>query len=257
MGAPIRTAQRATTQAQRAVLDLRRLILGGELAAGDRLFEVELAERLGLSRTPLREALGLLQYEGLLDRRKGGGFSVRAFVFADVTDAIEMRGVIEGTIARLAAERGVAPEALEAMRDAVGALDTVVDGDADRVDFTRYSDLNDTFHDALADMAASSVLRRQLDHVTRLPFASPGDFLSVQADDPAFLRSLFISQSQHRAVLEAIEAREGARAEAIMREHARQARRNFEFALNGNRALLQRLPGMALVSEHTFPGGET
>ena len=66
-----------------------------------------LAKEFSISRTPIREALSRLAEEGLLERARGGGFVVRSFAIADVLDMIELRGVLEGTAARLAAERGV------------------------------------------------------------------------------------------------------------------------------------------------------
>jgi DNA-binding GntR family transcriptional regulator len=100
------------THATRTVIELRKKILGGELKGGTRLYEVPLAEELEISRTPLRDAMSRLAEEGLLERAQSGGFVVRQFSFPDVIDAIELRGVLEGTAARLAAERGATPEAL-------------------------------------------------------------------------------------------------------------------------------------------------
>src|SRR5690554_4658921 len=97
------------THAMRAVIELREKIVSGEIPGGTRLFEVSMAESLNISRTPVREAMSRLAEEGLLDRARGGGFTVRTFGFADVVDAIELRGVLEGTAARLAAERGADP----------------------------------------------------------------------------------------------------------------------------------------------------
>src|SRR5438093_79098 len=94
----------AGSQTTKATLGLRELVFSGEFAPGERLSEVELAERLGVSRTPLRMALMTLAHEGLLEPLSRRGFVVRAFSRADVTDAIELRGVLEGTAARFARE---------------------------------------------------------------------------------------------------------------------------------------------------------
>ena len=108
------------THGMRALIELRQEDPGtASFPAGTRLFEVPLAEALAISRTPVREAMSRLAEEGLLDRAQGGGFVVRTFAFADVVDAIELRGVLEGTAARLAAERGVAPAALVRIRNVV------------------------------------------------------------------------------------------------------------------------------------------
>jgi GntR family transcriptional regulator, vanillate catabolism transcriptional regulator len=110
--------EKTATHAQRALVALRKRILGGELAGGTRLYEVALAEELGISRTPVRAALSVLAEESLLDRGAGGGFVVRSFAVRDVVDTIELRGVLEGTAARMAAERGV-PDSLMARGPAI------------------------------------------------------------------------------------------------------------------------------------------
>ena len=217
----------ASTHTTRALIDLRARILRGDLPGGTRLFEVALAEDLGISRTPVREAMSRLAEEGLLERVRGGGFTVRRFAPADVLDTIELRGVLEGTAARLAAERGVTAPALARLNALLADLDTCF-GAGDTVDLERYSELNALFHDALADAAGSAVLRAEIARVTRLPFASPSAFLPDRSRLGAFRRSLVVGQAEHRALVEAIVARQGARAEAVAREHARAARRNVE-----------------------------
>jgi GntR family transcriptional regulator of vanillate catabolism len=148
----------ARTHAMRALIALRRRILSGEIAGGTRLYEVPLAEDLQISRTPVREAMSRLVEEGLLERARSGGFLVRSFGVADVIDAIELRGVMEGTAARLAAERGVAPEDLAQIRDIVARLDECFGEEPGDVEFDRYSDLNAQFHEQLARLCRSKVV---------------------------------------------------------------------------------------------------
>src|SRR5512132_3325636 len=94
------------SQAVKAQLRLREMILAGELPGGSRIAELAIVEKLGVSRTPIRAALVRLEQEGLLQALPNGGFAVRTFSERDVSDAIEMRGTVEGLAARLAAERG-------------------------------------------------------------------------------------------------------------------------------------------------------
>ena len=235
------------TNVMRAVIDLREEILSGRLAGGTRLFEVPLAERLGISRTPVREALSRLAEEGLLDRAPGGGLSVRSFRFSDVVDAIELRGVLEGTSARLAAERGVQPAALARIRETVGRLDACFGPEPGAVDIEGYTEFNAEFHSQLASLSGSDVVRREIDRVNRLPFASPSAFLPARAYSPDFRLSLKATQEEHRSIVAAIAAREGARAEALAREHARAARINLELAMAEQGGLLNRMPELALV----------
>ncbi|BCH22883.1 GntR family transcriptional regulator [Mesorhizobium sp. L-8-10] len=235
------------THGRRAVIELREKIISGELPGGMRLFEVPLAETLDISRTPVREALSRLAEEGLLDRLPNGGFVVRKFGYADVVDSIELRGVMEGTAARLAAERGVSPEALARINDIVVQLDSCFGPGQDEVDFDTYSDLNERFHLELAALPGSEIIRREVERASALPFASPSAFLPNKTEIVAFRRSLWSAQEQHRALVQAIAAREGARAEAIAREHARTARHNLEYIFAKDPGLLTKIPGLALI----------
>jgi GntR family transcriptional regulator of vanillate catabolism len=155
--------------------------------------------------------------------------------------------VLEGTAARLAAERGVPPEAMARIEEIVARLDGCFGERLDEVDFDTYCELNAQFHLELAGLAGSDVVRREVERVTRLPFASPSAFLPNNADIAAFRRSLHMAQEQHRAIVAAIAAREGARAEALAREHARTARRNLDYVMVEDRSLIERVPGLALV----------
>jgi GntR family transcriptional regulator of vanillate catabolism len=216
-----------------ALLRLRDLILGGALEPGERLFELAVVERLGVSRTPVRAALSKLEDEGLLEALPGGGYAVRAFTRRDVDDAIEVRGVLEGAAARLAAERGASGEQIAAARALLSRIDAIVAAPAlSEAQFQDYMELNEAFHAALVAMAASPTLAKQLARSYALPFAAPSGFVMAQARLPEARTILVFAQEHHHSVLDAVEAREGARAEALMREHARLARRNLHMALS-------------------------
>ncbi len=235
------------SQTVTALLRLRELILSGALAPGERLSELSVVDQLGVSRTPVRAALARLEEEGLLEPIPSGGFAVRAFAVDDIRDALELRGTLEGLAARLAAERGVALPALNEMRRLLDSIDRVIGGgQISAADFSAYIGLNEQVHARLIDVAGSTVVARQIGRVMTLPFASPSAFLEAQGMLPEARAILTLAQEQHRAVLEAIENREGARAEAIMREHARLARRNLQLAL-GDQEVLRRVRGGALI----------
>lgn len=236
-----------SSQTVKALLSLRDLILTGELKAGDRISELAVVERLGVSRTPIRMALVRLEEEGLLELIPSGGFSVKAFAERDIYDAIEIRGTLEGLAARLAAERGLSQSALGAFKDCLAEIDALVARDEVTEElFSRYVDLNERFHALLIDFADSPVLARQLKRALNLPFASPNAFVRVQAELPEARMVMTIAQDHHRCAVRAIENREGARAEAIMREHARLAIRNLEFALR-NQRMRGLVPGSVLI----------
>lgn len=233
-------------QSQRALMGVRELVISGDIGAGSRLSEVALAERLGISRTPLRAALARLAEEGLVEAIPSGGYAVRSFAREDVVDAIELRGVLEGTALRLAAERGVAPKAMSELNQLLDAIDETLVGEIEDMDFDLYVELNARFHEMLWGLA-SQTIRREIERITSMPFASPSAFLDKQSDVPAFRRSLYGAQAQHRAMVNAIDQREGARAEALAREHARLARQNLEHVLDRDRSLIRRVPALSLV----------
>lgn len=236
------------SQAVKAQLRLRELILAGELAPGARIAELAIVERLGVSRTPIRAALMRLEQEGLLQALPNGGYAVRTFSERDVSDAIELRGTVEGLAARLAAERGVASVVLAEARACLAQVDELLRQPAlDDEAFTRYVALNERFHNLLSEMAGSGVIARELERVVSLPFASPSGFVVVQANSPQSRDMLIVAQDQHRQVLDAIERREGARAEAIMREHSRLAQRNLREAVQSPH--LHRMPGVRLIRQ--------
>jgi len=235
----------ASVQVQ-ALLRLREMILAGALPGGARIAELAIVEKLGFSRTPVRAALMRLEQEGLLDALPNGGYAVKTFSERDVSEAIELRGTLEGLSARLSAERGAAPVVLNEARECLREIDTVLSQPALNADaFSRYVSLNARFHALLSEMAGSAVIAKELGRVCSLPFASPSAFVVVQANSPGARDILIVAQDQHWQVLDAIERREGSRAESLMREHARIAQRNLREALLDQR--LDQMPGVRLI----------
>ena len=241
--APAGSSESAQVRAQ---LQLRELILSGELPGGMRIAELAIVERLGVSRTPIRAALLRLEQEGLLEALPNGGYAVRTFSERDISESIELRGTIEGLLARLAAERGAPPVVMGEARRCLEQIDNFLRSSAlSETAFSQYVALNERFHGLLREMAGSDVITHQLDRVMSLPFASPSAFVVEQADSPQARDMLVVAQDQHWQVVEAIERREGARAEAIMREHSRIAQRNLHLAVRNLAG--SGLPGVQLI----------
>jgi GntR family transcriptional regulator, vanillate catabolism transcriptional regulator len=232
------------SQTERVVLALRQMLLRGEFKPGERLAELTLVPRLGASRTPVRLALDRLAHEGLLEPLPTAGFRVREFALADIWDAIELRGVLEGTAARLAAERLADPEQLATLRrccrEASGLLPMTLDR------FIRYIELNELFHAELWRLPGSRMLLRSIENLLALPFAAPGALVFSDGGQVHSEIESVVAIEQHRAILDAIERREGTRAEAVAREHARVALRALERALK-DKDLFDRVPGARLV----------
>jgi GntR family transcriptional regulator of vanillate catabolism len=238
---------RAASQTARATLLLREMVIDGHFQPGERIKEIPLAAQLGVSRIPLRLVLDRLAHEGLLEIRPTRGFIVQQFSTVDIYDAIDLRGMLEGTAARLASERLNDPRDLLPLRESIEGMEVLFQKSKLTLDaFTSYIDLNARFHGSLVDLAHSRILRRAINQACSLPFASPSAFLLKQhflADS----RQLFlIALEHHRGILNAIENREGMRAETLAREHARLARRNLDTALQ-DRELLKSVRGGNLI----------
>lgn len=209
------------SQTIKAILRIREFILNGEFTPGERLLETVLVDRLQVSRTPIRAALARLTEQGLLERVPGGGYAVREFSKQDIHDAIEMRGAIEGLAARFAVERGIDKLALNPLKDCLAGIDALLEKrDLDNDDIARYLDLNDYFHHQLVSLPNSFVVEHMIERIVGLPFASPNAFVMAQQELSQSWQIFFIAQAHHRSIVEAIENREGARAEALAREHA-------------------------------------
>jgi GntR family transcriptional regulator of vanillate catabolism len=166
-----------------------------------------------------------------------GGYAVKTFSERDVSEAIELRGTLEGLSARLSAERGAPPVVLTEARNCLRAIDVVLCQPAlDDEAFASYVSLNARFHALLSEMAGSAVIAKELERVSGLPFASPSGFVVVQATSPQARDMLIVAQDQHWQVLDAI-------------EHSRLAQRNLREALQSQR--LDQMPGVRLIRKRS------
>lgn len=240
----------SSNQTAHTLTRLRELILSGDLQPGTRITELAMVERLGVSRTPIRAALQRLELEGLLDPLPGGGYKLRHFSEADVEDAIEVRATLEGLAARLAAERGVSNALLTRAREVLMCIDAILSEPLlTEQAFASYMVRNEELHSLLGEMCGSDVVKRQLERATNQPFAAPGTFLYVQAMMPQARMELIKGQDQHQSLFDAIARREGSRAEAIAREHARRGRRALIHAIHQRSTDL--VPGGALIKRRS------
>jgi GntR family transcriptional regulator, vanillate catabolism transcriptional regulator len=220
-----------STPLSQTALRIREMILRGELSPGQRVAEAPLAEMLGISRTPVRQALPLLAQEGLLTQHDSRGYMVRAFTATDITDAIDLRSVIEGLAARRVAEQGVSTTFVRELR---ACLD---DGDAlfrkrriEESDEARYADMNARFHALILTEANSPILSAALDRNNRVPFAAPQALAFDKTNLERTYDLLHYAHRQHHGIVDALERGHGARAENLMREHAITAKESINLA---------------------------
>jgi GntR family transcriptional regulator of vanillate catabolism len=208
------------TQLTRATIRIREMILRGRLKPGQRVAEAMLAELLRMSRTPIRQALPVLAKEGLLVESETRGYIVRTFTQSDILDAIDLRGAIEGLAARRVAERGPSRELLRELRDSLEAGDRIfkkrhmVESDE-----AAYSEMNGRFHALIVAEAGSAIFAQVLARNAGVPFASPEALAFDATDLEKMYDALNFAHRQHHAVVDALEGHQGARVEALMREH--------------------------------------
>jgi GntR family transcriptional regulator of vanillate catabolism len=208
------------TQQTRALVRIREMILRGQLAPGQRLAEAPLAEMLGMSRTPVRQALPVLAQEGLLAEHETRGYVVRGFSTADIFDALDIRGVLEGLAARRVAEHGISRSLVQALRQALADGDSIFSkGQLEESDEARYAEMNCRFHELIVAEARSAMIKQNLARNARIPFVAPQALAFDKTGLDQMFQRLMYAHRQHHYVVDALENGEGARAEALMREH--------------------------------------
>jgi DNA-binding GntR family transcriptional regulator len=187
---------------------MRERILSGELPGGSRLPQTSLAEELGVSRTPLREALRRLSTEGLVLLEANRGATVAQHDLGDMLHAWRARAALEPAAARMAADVRE-PEALERMRRAIAEQRRVLD------DVNATFAANRDFHLALVAAAGNPHLDQfaRMLWLTRIGIPI---FAQQLADHPDDLRRW---ADEHQAILTAVERNRAAAAERLTREH--------------------------------------
>ena len=146
---------------------------------------------------------------------------VRSFSEADMRSAIEVQGTLEGLAARNLAERGMSAEARAVLAQALADRQAVLDkGHMVEDDIARWSALNQRFHGAIVGAHASRVIADAIARNKHLPFASAGSIALDRESLLAEYQELRVAQMHHQLVLDALDRRESARVEMLMREHA-------------------------------------
>ncbi len=189
-----------------AVEVIRDAILSGRLEPGRRLKESSLAKELGLSRTPIREALLVLQAEGVIESFPNRGAVVPERSPADMLGIYQLRALLEGHASRLAAG-SAGPEDIKELAESCDRFDKLPDGNIERLVAE-----NLTFHGIILRLAANPRLSQMVRSVTELP-------LIYRTYIWRFSDQRRLSGEAHRNILRAIESSDGIRAEMLMREH--------------------------------------
>ncbi len=195
-----------STLVPQIVDQLRKAILRGKLGPGARLNETHVAESLGVSRTPVREAISRLLAQGLV-KEAGGGVKVVADMMGEIHEIFAIRQVLEGFAARLAAEQATSEEFSELEQMCQASLAAV-----DSTSVAERAALNNIFHSSIAKASHSNRLIKIIREFYE--YAIQEEVLPFYGPDAA--RTQF---EQHLEILDALRARDADRAEAAMRRH--------------------------------------
>ena len=207
---------------------IRELILSGELPPGARVAEAAIAERLGVSRTPVRNVIPALAAEGLLEPVGRRGYAVRRFSVEDSFKATEMRCLLEGYAAREVANRGASAETVAELRDCLAEGDRIfAKGHLVVADEEAYARMNRRFHDIIVAAADDPLLADLIHRVYSVPFVAPGVVAFNRIDREDMFPILMSGHHQHHAIVDAIEAGQADIAEMLMRGHSGPARKSL------------------------------
>jgi DNA-binding GntR family transcriptional regulator len=192
--------------------ELRDALLTGRFGPGQRLKEEDLARELGVSRTPVREAMLILQNEGLLEAEPNRGMAVRSYALDDLDGHYRLRALLEGYAARLAASN-IDADAIAALKESCDRFGDLRNSD-DVLGLVRE---NSFFHDAIHVASKDARLVQIIKSISALPFIYRS-YYWYGRDYRAII------EHYHRQLVCALEQGDSERAEIVMKEHILEAR---------------------------------
>ncbi|MEJ2654256.1 MAG: GntR family transcriptional regulator [Acidihalobacter sp.] len=212
----------AVTLSERLFEQIRGAIERGDIAAASKISEPELARRFGVSRGPLREAIGRLEACGLVERRANVGARVVTLSSEGLLEIFQVREALESMAARLAAEH-MTDEEIAALRGLLDQHGRQIEEDSGQAYFQKVGDLD--FHYRIVQGSRNGqlikLLCNDLYHLMRLYRYQFG--MQSRRAPRAFV--------EHRMIVDAIEQRDGEMAELLMRHHIRTSRENVKSML--------------------------
>ena len=186
---------------------LRRAILRGELKPGERLMEIQLANKLGVSRTPIREAIRKLELEGLVLMIPRKGAEVAEITEKNLRDVLEVRCALEELAVQLACDR-IDREELGKLQAAADHFRDVLDSD----DITLIAQADEAFHDVIFTATNNGRLIQLLNNLREQMYRYRIEYLKKKECYPQLL-------AEHRSIKEATETHEKENATAITGQH--------------------------------------
>lgn len=211
---PFKGTDLQKTRTQSVTDDLRELVVQGQLKPGEHVQEMAVADRLAVSRTPVRAALNTLASEGFLVYLPNRGYYVRRFEIAEIMDVYEIRAALESLAAQRAAERGFSKDQEIMFMRCLEDGDRILrKGHFEAEDLVPYRRMNVAIHEGIIQVSGGNRLADAIKQTHNLPLAS--DRIILWQDFEILKRS----HDDHHRVITAILSRDAWRAAAVMREH--------------------------------------
>lgn len=220
---PLKTIQWRKSLGQHVFESLKSAIIRGDMPPGNRLVESRIADVLGISRTPVREAIHKLEREGLLKKLPHGGFFVVNLTREDIEETFGIRSVLESYAARLAT--------IKHREEDIQPLENIIDEFQNCIDngkIHRLLEINTEFHDSLYSLSRSPKLIKMINDLREQIYRYRKIILKME-------NMAKISNEDHKAILKAMKKRDTDRVEKLVKAHI----------LRGQRVVLKALENKA------------
>lgn len=204
---PLQAIQERKSLGEHVFENLKHSIVRGKIASGEWLVESHIAKTLGISRTPVREAIHKLEREGLIERQPRGGFTVLGLKRNDIEETFGIRSVLEGYAARLAAIKHKAQE-LEELENKIEEFQNALD----RNKMNLLTAINTDFHDLLYSLSKSPKLINMINGLRDQIYR----YRQMILKEKQFAST---SNQDHKKMLKYIRKRDAEGAEHVVREH--------------------------------------
>ena len=204
---PMQVLQERKSLGQHVFDNLKQAIIRGNIAPGEWLVESHIAQMLGISRTPVREAIHKLEREGLIERQPRGGFTVLGLTRSDIEETFGIRSVLEGYAARLATVKHQ-PKELQALEKKIEDFKHCLD----KKQLKALPEINTEFHELLYDLSKSPRLIHMINGLRDQIYR----FRQMILKNEKFA---IISNADHTQMLKFMRQRDAEKVESLVREH--------------------------------------
>lgn len=206
---------------------IRNDIIHGVYTEGERLSEAMLCDAHGVSRTPVRLALRILEREGVIARGEGRGYTIQTPTIADIRQAVQVRGHLESLAARLLAMSPDRAAHLPDMERAIDTMDAMIEsGCLNEPNIRQMQGGNELFHTTILESCGNQYVAYACKQLSHLPMLTTGTMVfdrAVLQSDKDMERGLFrlrIGNAQHKVIYDAVRKGDPVRAQGMMSEHA-------------------------------------